>query len=135
MYKLIKKMILVLISIVPILGNAQAHLGESLSGLQERYPDKTFKIEYAKDGTKYALVDQPLGTFAYYFDQETDLTYMCIQIPDNLQALNTQVEIYNKKYVIVSESSWKAYLEGGGIMKINLTYNQEHGTYWFLYTR
>jgi hypothetical protein len=38
-----------------------------------------------------------------------------------MTALNAQVEIYTKKYVIVSETSWKAYLEGGGIMEIDLS--------------
>ena len=59
---------------------------------------------------------------------------MCVQIPDNLQALNTQVEIYNKKYVIISEKSWKAYLDGGETMKIDLKYNEEYETYLFYYT-
>ena len=129
-----KKLIFALIIMLPILGKAQAHLGESLSGLKARYPEKYFKIEYTNDGTKYTTAEQPLGTFVYYFDRETGLTYMCIQVPNNLQALNTQVEIYNKKYVIVSDSSWKAYLDGGGTMKINLTYNEEYQTYIFYYT-
>lgn len=129
-----KKLIFALIILLPIIGKAQSHLGESFSGLKTRYPDKYFKIEYTNDGTKYTTAKHLLGTFVYYFDGETGLTYMCIQIPDDLQALNTQVEIYNKKYVIVSESSWKAYLDGGGTMNINLTYNKEYEKYIFYYT-
>jgi len=51
-----------------------------------------------------------------------------------MTALNAQVEIYNKKYVIISETSWKAYLEGGGLMKINLTYDKDYKIYVFSYT-
>lgn len=129
-----KKLIFALLFLFPLIGQAQAHIGESLSGLKERYPDKNFKIEYADDGTKYTIAEQPLGSFIYYFDDETGLTYMCLQVPNDLQSLNAQVEIYNKKYVIISESSWKAYLGGGGTMKINLIYNEEYDTYIFYYT-
>ena len=31
--------------------------------------------------------------------------------------LNGQVEVYDKKYVIVSNTEWKVYLEDGGSMK------------------
>jgi hypothetical protein len=44
------------------------------------------------------------------------------------------VEIYNKKYVIISENSWKAYLEGGGMLKINLEYNEKQKIYIFYYS-
>jgi hypothetical protein len=50
-----------------------------------------------------------------------------------MTALNAQVENYNKKYVIVSETSWKAYLDGGSIMRINLVYDEENKTYFFTY--
>ena len=129
-----KKLIIVFIAMFPLLVKAQAHLGSSLSDLKSRHPDKYFKIAYTNDGTKYATTEHLLGTFIYYFDGETGLTFMCVQIPDNLQALNTQVEIYNKKYVIISEKSWKAYLDGGETMKIDLKYNEEYETYLFYYT-
>ena len=57
-----------------------------------------------------------------------------MQIPNDLTSLNAQFDVYNKKYVITSETSWKAYLEGGGIMKINLQYNKEYDIYVFYYT-
>ena len=75
-----------------------------------------------------------LGTFYYYFDNETGLTNFCMQITKDMPSLNAQVEIYNKKYVITLETSWKAYLEGGGIMKINLKYSKEYKIYVFYYS-
>lgn len=130
-----KRIILFLSMMFPFMASAQAHLGESITGLRQRYPGKEFKFEVTNEGVVYVMAEQTLGYFAYFFDQETGLTYMCMQIPYNMQALNAQVEIYNKKYVIVSETSWKAYLEGGGIMKINLNYNEEKGSYLFIYTQ
>mgnify|MGYP001009222004 CR=1 FL=1 len=128
-----KHLILILALSVPFLCNAQAHLGSTLSDIKQMHPDKTFTINYTDDGTKYASAEMSLGTYIYYFDKETALSYYCIQIPNNMTALNTQVEIYNKKYVIVSETSWKAYLDGGGLMKINLEYNENHKLYIFEY--
>lgn len=57
-----------------------------------------------------------------------------MQIIDEIPYLNGQVEAYNKKYVIVSDTEWKAYLEGGGILKIKLEYNDEYEIYVFYYT-
>jgi hypothetical protein len=115
-------------------GKTQAHLGFSLTEIKSFHPDKNFKIEYTDDGSKYTTANQALGTFIYCFDKETNLTDMCMQIPYELEALNAQIEIYNKKYVIISESSWIAYLEGGRTMNINLKYDEEYETYIFYYT-
>ena len=120
--------------LLPFMSEAQAHLGESFSGLESRYPDLTFEVETTNDGTIYTTAQQLFGTFIYYFDGETGLTNLCVQIPDDMQALNAQVEIYNKKYVIISETSRKAYLDGGSTMEINLIYNEEYETYIFYYT-
>ena len=117
-----------------MLGYAQAHLGASLSDIKELHSDKVFKIDYTNQGQKYASAEMNYGTFVYYFDNETGLSNYCLQIPDNITALNAQVEVYNKKYVIISEKCWKAYLEGGGLMNINLTYDEEGEFYFFSYT-
>ncbi len=74
------------------------------------------------------------GTFFYYFDKETGLSNFCMQVIDKPTYLNGQVEIYNKKYVIISDTKWKAYLEDGGIMNIELSYNAEYKVYVFYYT-
>lgn len=131
--KNMKKIILNILLLFPLLGIAQAHLGISLTDLKELHNDKTFKIDYTTDGTKYASADMQYGEFTYYFSKVDGLTFRCIQIPNNMTALNAQVEIYNKKYVIVSETYWKAYLDGGGIMKINLIYDEEYKGYFFTY--
>ena len=129
-----KKVIFALILVLPMICKAQAHLGESLSGLKARYPDKYFKIEYTNDGSKYTTAEQPFGTFVYYFDKETGLTNLCIQIPRSMQALSAQIEVYNGKYVIISDKKWKAYLDGGGILNINLIYDEDFESFIFIYT-
>lgn len=129
-----RALIIATVILLPFFSNGQAHLGSTLSDIKGRYPGKEFTVELTNDGTKIASAEMPFGTFYYVINQETGLTEMCLQVPDDLYALNAQVEIYNRKYVIVSEKSWKAYLEGGGIMKIDLTYDEDLETYLFLYT-
>ena len=128
-----KRIFFIITLFISIYGNAQAHLGSTLEELKEMHPDKTFTIDYANSGKKFASADMTYGTFSYYFNKETGLTDFCIQIPNNITALNALVEIYNKKYVIVSETSWKAYLDGGAILYINLIYSEENKLSYFSY--
>jgi hypothetical protein len=129
-----KSLFLTLMLAAPMLIKAQAHLGESLSGLKSRYPDKFFKIQTTNDGTTYTTAEQPLGTFVYYFHKETGLTNLCVQIPNNTQALSAQIEIYNGKYVIISDKKWKAYLDGGTIMNIDLMFSDDLESFVFFYS-
>jgi len=128
-----KNIILLIVLLIPNLSKSQAHLSATLSDIQSMHPDKVFKSGITDDGTKYTSTEMVLGTFIYYFDGTTDLSYLCIQIPSNMTNLNTQVEIYNKKYVITSKTSWTAYLEGGGMMYIRLKYSEEDKMYLFYY--
>lgn len=132
-YNIMNIIMYTLLILIPLLGNSQAHIGSTLSDIKSFHPDKVFKIDYTDTGIMYASANMHFGTFVYYFDSETGLSKFCIQIPDNMASLNAQVEVYNNKYVIISETSWKAYLEGGGVMEINLTYNEEYKLYVFYY--
>ena len=111
--RMMKKLLFLLIIVLPILSNAQAHLGSTEKEIRDLHSDKTFEIGYTDNGEKYISSFMYFGTFVYYFDKETKLSNFCIQIVDEMPYLNGQVEAYNKKYVIVSDSEWKAYLEGG----------------------
>lgn len=129
-----KNLIFILMLMLPLIGKAQAHLGSTEKEIRDLYPDKTFEVGFEDDGEKYINAFMKYGTFFYYFDKETGLSNFCMQVIKEVVYLNGQVEAYNKKYVIVSDSEWKAYLEGGGIMKIQYKYNEEYKVYVFYYT-
>ena len=76
------------IMLLPIIVKSQAHIGSTLSDIKAMHSDKIFTTNYTKDGEKYVYTDMPLGTFYYYFDNETSLSYLCIQIPNDMKALN-----------------------------------------------
>ena len=98
------------------------------------YPEKKWSIDYTKNGTKYISANMVYGNFTYYFDKETKLSFLCLQFPFSIPAMNGQVEAYNKKYVITSDISWTAYLEDGGIMYIKLLYDSENKVSYFSYS-
>lgn len=129
-----KKLIFLLIVMLPLIGKAQALLGYTEKDIRDSHSDKTFEVGYTDDGEKYISAFMYYGTFIYYFDKETGLSNFCVQVINEIPYLNGQVEAYNKKYVIVSDTEWKAYLEGGEILKIKLDYNEEYKVYVFYYT-
>lgn len=112
----------------------QAHLGSTENAIRNTYPNKTWTANYADNGKRYISADMQYGNFVYYFDKETKLSDYCVQIPFNITTLNGQVEAYNKKYVITSDTSWTAYLEEGGMIYIKLIYNTELKTSYFTYS-
>lgn len=113
--------------------SAQAHMGITESEITNLHSDLIFKSSTTTAGIHYIYVNMSLGTFFYYFNKNTGLTDYCIQIPNDLASLNTQIGIYNKKYVTTSPRSWTAYLEGGGMMYIKLSYLTEQKKYYFEY--
>jgi hypothetical protein len=122
-----------LILMLPLFANAQAHLGLTVEDIKNLYPDNVFMTKYFGNGQKYINTNMQYGEFYYFFDKKTGLSEVCFQAPHNMMTLKSQIEIYNKRYVIVSETSWKAYLEGGIVMKINLEYSNNIKEYRFVY--
>ena len=128
------KILIILCVFFSITVKGQAHLGASEASIRKLHPDNKFTIGYTDNGVKYISTDMFYGNFAYYFDKETGLSDFNVQIPFNLVALNGQVEAYNKKYVITSDTSWTAYLEDGGIIYIKLVYNEKNKIRYFTYS-
>lgn len=129
-----KKLMFLFLILVSNFIYAQAHLGATEKEIREFHDDKTFETGYSDNGEKYISTFMNYGTFFYYFDKETGYSNFCMQVIDELPYLNGQVEAYNKKYVIISDTEWKAYLEKGGILNIRLDYNEEHKVYVFYYS-
>lgn len=123
-----------LIVLLPLLSKGQAYLGSTLEEIKSRHPDKTFTVDDTNRDFNFASTPMPYGIFVYYFDKMSGISSHCLQIPYDMKSLNVQIEIYNNKYVVVSETSWKAYLEGGAVMKIELIYDKEYKSYLFRYS-
>ena len=127
------KKILTILLLLPLLGVAQAHLGINEYEIKIQHTDVAFKSGTTEKGTRFISGDMQLGTFYYYFNS-SGVSYTNIQIPYTMVNVNAQAEIYNKKYVIVTDHSWKAYVENGGVIYINLDYYEEQKLWMFSYT-
>ena len=124
-----KKLILLLL---PFLGYSQAHLGHTEYEIRSYHPDTQFKRDWTADGNKYLMGKMQLGTFIYYFNSNGYSDFN-VQVPNSIKDANYQAEIYNNKYVRTSQTSWTAYLEGGGIMKIEMVFDDKINTFVFRY--
>lgn len=115
--------------------NGQAHLGSTEYDIKAMYPNKKWTVGYTTEtNVRYISADMVYGNFTYYFDKDTKLSIYCMQIPFNNATMNGQIEAYNKKYVITSDTSWTAYLDEGGIMYIKLVYDRENKLSYFSYS-
>ncbi len=130
-----KKTILFLVFIIlSINGIAQARLNSTLSEVREEFSDWRYNLKsgYDSDGDFYISIETERATVIYYFD-DSNLCYATIIIPDDQGALNMYAELYNSRYVIISNTQWRMYGENG-IAEIELVYS-DNGTYYFLWTR
>ena len=129
-----KKIIIIFFIFFAINANGQAHLGVTEASIRETHSDKKWTTGYTDKGAKYISSDMTYGNFTYYFDKESSLSDFNIQIPFNLATMNGQVEAYNKKYVITSDTTWTAYLEDGGMIYIKLIYSEKSKLRYFTYS-
>lgn len=127
------KKIMFLLLMLPLLGRAQAHLGMTESEIKSEHPGLTFTSDVTTKGVRYTSVDMAYGTFFYYFDNNGISNYN-IQIPYQMKDVNAQTEIYNNKYVILNDHSWKAYVNNGGLIYISLDYYVDSKLWVFSYS-
>lgn len=112
---------------------AQSRIGVAETRIRQDFKDKTFESGYTKDNDYYISFDYEYGGFVYYFDEEKVCTH-CMLIPYNLKIVNKLVNDFNQKYVPVSDTKWKAYIEGG-LIYINLNWFNGSELPVFGYTR
>lgn len=127
-----KKLIIIFL-LLPLLGRAQAHIGMTDSQIRAEHTSVSFKSDETSKGVKYISGDMGLGTFYYYFDNEGYSDFN-MQIPYTMKDVNAQTEIYNSKYVILTDHSWKAYVNDGGILFITLEYDKDNKIWIFYYS-
>lgn len=128
-----KYIITFLLLIISLGAVAQAHLDMTEATIRASHPNNEFKRTNYEHG--YIISTQfSKGSFDYYFDEKTNLTYLCVQIPLNVIKMNGQIEQYNKEYVITSPTSWTAYFDNGTFMYIKLIYNDAGHYSYFTYS-
>ena len=128
-----KKICFLIIILVPLVVKSQALLGFSIEDIKANFSENSFEKIISDNGRLMYRTEFEHGDFIYVFDKETLLSNTCMLFPNNLANLNALVELYNKEYVVVSDSSWKAYLDNGTIMKVELIFDTKNKIYFFVY--
>ena len=113
--------------------SAQARLNKSEAEIRESFSEISFREGETKDGIKYLMGEFSRGIFIYYFD-EFGYSNLNLMVPYNIESVNEQVEIYNSKYVIINKTSWRAYLDNGMIMSIEMIFDDELQKFVFKYS-
>ncbi len=110
---------------------AQARIGSSATDIIREFSDKNLKWDRMNDGTKYLWCDDDRISVYYIMDEKSvcQTTYI---IPNNQGVVNYYCEKFNKEAVIISDTQWKLYTNGG-VLYIKLIYPESGGYLFMLY--
>jgi hypothetical protein len=125
-----KKIIFAIFFLSTINCLSQARLGLSRSEIYKEFSEYNPQFEINDGGLPYMHFQMERATVMHYFDVDNICVLTAIS-PNNQGVLNYYVEVYNKKYVIISPKEWKMYSENGNIATIELITND--GTTFFLW--
>jgi hypothetical protein len=120
---------------------AQARLGWTEEQIRAEFSDAEFEIVFSEEPLKLGddvvlskrILQVKFGDkkiVSYYFNSEGISKLVSIH-PLTEGVLHGMIELYNKKYVIVSDTEWKFYGKGG-VLKIRLAL-LENGDYYFIF--
>lgn len=99
----------------------QARIGYTREQIMNEFYNYTFDFKQLNDSTScISTTSYDRGHLIYYFNSY-GYCYSCALFPNTTGDLNFLVENYNKEYVIISETKWKAYTKKG-IVDIELIY-------------
>ena len=127
-----KKLVLLALFAIPIFCHAQIILGHTISFLQSKFSDGIISIRTDDSGKQSCDMIYENSDYFYYFDEAGECIRV-VEIAFSNEKVNQQVDLFNKKYVSLSETHWKVYLNNGAYMDIYFNYNREIDKYVFMY--
>lgn len=108
------KLTFLLLMLISVTVFSQARLYSSFDEIKEEFNHPEFHLISGIDeeGDLYINIFTTRTTTMYYFDKD-NICIITFIIPDDEGELNYYVELYNKKYTILSEKKWRAYFTDG----------------------
>ncbi|MDZ4203460.1 MAG: hypothetical protein U1C46_01460 [Bacteroidales bacterium] len=124
---------LISILILSLQANSQGRLGYSASQILDEFSQPDYNLEngYDNDGDYFIKVKYERADVFYYF-KTSDSCYLTLVAPESDGSLNSYVEAFNNRYVIISSVNWKSY-SAQGISDIKLYFPQS-GRPYFLWS-
>ena len=102
---------------------SQSRIGSYEKDIRSEFIKQKMETGFDDNKNRYLSVEFTSITAIYYFASNGKCIITFI-IPDNQGSLNSMVENYNGKYVIVSDKKWKMYSDNG-ILDIELIFPNE----------
>jgi len=120
-----KALLTILISLTGIVVFGQVRLGSSIEEVKSEFWRSELNPTegYDSDGDYYITVEFEKAIVQYFF-REDEICNLAFLTPKSQGALNFYVELYNKQFVIISDTEWKMYSENG-IANIRLIFPED----------
>jgi hypothetical protein len=103
-----KKLVFAALMFCGTLSYSQARLGSSWFDIYSEFKEYSPETRTTDDGELLMVVSWDKIRNYYYFTDKRQC-YRTVIYPTTDGALNGLVEIYNKRYVVVSNTEWKMY--------------------------
>lgn len=117
------------IASLPVLG--QARMGSSSYDIRTEFSNREFKLEsgyWEEFKAKYLCIEIN-NCVVYYLLNDESICYATIIVPFKQGTLNSLVQSYNEKYVIIDETTWKMY-NSNGYANIKLIFGEMTMIIW-----
>lgn len=128
-----KKLLIILLVILPWLSKAQSLFGFSPSEIREKRPGVEWT--YNKWGDNKELLTMSFRAdqlhVTYFFDASNKSVFTIV-IPLTKGSLQAMIEVYNKRYIIIDNYNWK-YYDTGSIYHCLLKQDETDGSYFFIW--
>lgn len=128
-----KRLLLLLILLTPMLSQGQSLFGFTPSEVREKRPgvDWTYG-KWGEDDDMLTMSFSADGLYITYMFNSSNRSVFTIVTPLNKGSLQAMIEVYSKKYVIVDDYHWK-YYDSGSLYRCALNQTND-GSYYFLWT-
>ncbi len=108
-----KKTLLFLLLLIPTLGISQAKIGYNPSQIRAEFPDVEWIYnKWGQNKEKMTMAFMNDDFLINYLFDENNISVITAIAPLNQGALQTMIERYNNRYVILDKSTWRFYSDG-----------------------
>lgn len=125
--------VLVFVLLFSQTSRSQALIGFNMSDVRKEYPSVNWEYGKWGESNEYQTMsfeDNSIATI-YYFN-EKGICFSTAIIPKSQGILQAMIERYNSRYVIVDDTHWKFYTNGG-VLKSYLKMTDENVYYFYWY--
>jgi hypothetical protein len=128
-----KTILLFLVMLLPLVSTAQPMFGYSPSEIRQQHSDVSWSYnKWGNDKDKMVMQFQTDDLQYSYFFNEDNISIYTFIAPLTQGMLQTMVELYNQRYVIVNKNEWRLYKDGSiYTAKLLMLENEQ---YYFMWT-